>query len=57
LPLPDADSNCSAVETMRAMLARKIIRRRHAVGLFQVELARRTCFGLKPSLAANLSFV
>jgi len=30
-----------AIETMRAMLARKIIRRRRALGLSQVELARR----------------
>jgi transcriptional regulator with XRE-family HTH domain len=29
------------VETMRAILARKIIRRRRAAGLSQVELARR----------------
>ena len=33
LPRPDADGNYPAVETMRAMLARKIIRRRRAVGL------------------------
>jgi ribosome-binding protein aMBF1 (putative translation factor) len=41
LPRPDAEGNYPAVETMRAMLARKIIRRRRAVGLSQVELARR----------------
>ena len=41
LPRPDADGNYPAVETMRAMLARKIIRRRRSVGLSQVELARR----------------
>jgi DNA-binding XRE family transcriptional regulator len=41
LPRPDADGNYPAVETMRAMLARKIIRRRRALGLSQVELARR----------------
>lgn len=40
LPPPDADGNYPAIETMRAMLARKIIRRRRAVGLSQVELAR-----------------
>jgi DNA-binding XRE family transcriptional regulator len=41
LPRPDAEGNYPAVETMRAMLARKIIRRRRALGLSQVELARR----------------
>jgi DNA-binding XRE family transcriptional regulator len=41
LPSPDAKGNYPAVETMRAMLARKIIRRRRAVGLSQVELARK----------------
>jgi ribosome-binding protein aMBF1 (putative translation factor) len=41
LPPDDADGNYPAVETMRAILARKIIRRRRAVGLSQVELARR----------------
>ena len=41
LPTPDADGCYPAVETMRAMLARKIIRRRRALGLSQVELARR----------------
>jgi DNA-binding XRE family transcriptional regulator len=41
LPQPDADGNYPAVATMRVMLAQKIIRRRRAVGLSQVELARR----------------
>jgi predicted transcriptional regulator len=41
LPRADAGGNYPAVETMRAMLARKIIRRRRAIGLSQVELARR----------------
>ena len=41
LPPADADGNYPAVETMRAILARKIIRRRRAAGLSQVELARR----------------
>jgi ribosome-binding protein aMBF1 (putative translation factor) len=41
LPPGDADGNYPAVETMRAILARKIIRRRRAAGLSQAELARR----------------
>jgi DNA-binding XRE family transcriptional regulator len=41
LPSRDAHGNYPAVETMRVMLAQKIIRRRRAVGLSQVELARR----------------
>ena len=52
LPLPDADGNYPAVETMRAMLARKIIRRRRAVGLSQVELARRA--GIRPETLNRL---
>jgi DNA-binding XRE family transcriptional regulator len=41
LPEPDRNGNYPAVETMRVMLAQKIIRRRRAVGLSQAELARR----------------
>ena len=41
LPPADANGNYPAVETMRAILAKKIIRRRRAAGLSQVELARR----------------
>lgn len=52
LPLPDADGNYPAVETMRAMLARKIIRRRRAAGLSQVELARRA--GIRPETLNRL---
>ena len=52
LPLPDADGNYPAMETMRAMLARKIIRRRRTVGLSQVELARRA--GIRPETLNRL---
>ena len=52
LPLPDAEGNYPAVETMRAMLARKIIRRRRAAGLSQVELARRA--GIRPETLNRL---
>jgi DNA-binding XRE family transcriptional regulator len=41
LPPRDAHGNYPAVDTMRVMLAQKIIRRRRAVGLSQIELARR----------------
>ncbi len=41
LPLPDAQGNYPAVETMKAMIARDIIRHRRALGLSQAELARR----------------
>ena len=41
LPLPDAQGNYPAVATVRAMLARDIIRQRRALGLTQAELARR----------------
>jgi DNA-binding XRE family transcriptional regulator len=42
-PLPAADEHgyYPAAETARAILARKIIRRRRAAGLTQVQLARR----------------
>jgi DNA-binding XRE family transcriptional regulator len=52
LPPPDADGNYPAVETMRAILARKIIRRRRAVGLSQVALARRA--GIRPETLNRL---
>lgn len=41
LPAPDARGRYPAVETVRALLARKIVRRRKAVGLTQGELAKR----------------
>lgn len=41
LPPPDAAGNYPAVEAARVLLARKIIRRRRALGLTQAELARR----------------
>ena len=52
LPLPDTNGNYPPVETMRAMMARKIIRRRRTVGLSQVELARRA--GIRPETLNRL---
>ncbi|MHB1035702.1 MAG: helix-turn-helix transcriptional regulator [Pirellulales bacterium] len=40
LPAPDARGNYPAVEAVRVLLARKLIRRRRAVGLTQANLAR-----------------
>ncbi len=52
MPPPDADGNYPAVETMRAMLARKLIRRRRAVGLSQAALARLA--GVRPETLNRL---
>jgi ribosome-binding protein aMBF1 (putative translation factor) len=41
LPPPDAQGSYPAVATLRAMLARDIVRQRRALGLTQAELARR----------------
>ncbi len=41
LPSSDAQGNYPAVATLRAMLARDILRQRKALGLSQAELARR----------------
>ena len=41
LPPKDAHGNYPTIEAMRVTMARTIIRRRRAVGLTQVELARR----------------
>ena len=41
LPEPDAKGRYPAVEYARVSLARKIVRRRRAIGLTQVDLARR----------------
>jgi ribosome-binding protein aMBF1 (putative translation factor) len=46
LPAPDADGNYPADTTLAALVARKIVRRRRAVGLSQAELARRA--GIRP---------
>jgi transcriptional regulator with XRE-family HTH domain len=46
LPAADERGYYPAAETLRALLARKIIRRRRAVGLTQVELSRRA--GVRP---------
>jgi DNA-binding XRE family transcriptional regulator len=46
LPRPDAKGNYPAMEALRVVLARKIVRRRRAAGLTQVELARRA--GIRP---------
>jgi DNA-binding XRE family transcriptional regulator len=40
LPPPDAAGNYPAVETMRVMLAQKLIRARRAAGLTQAQLAK-----------------
>ena len=40
LPPPDSSGHYPAVETMRAMLAQKLIRDRRAAGLTQAELAK-----------------
>ena len=41
LPAPDANGNYPADETLAVLVARNIIRRRHAAGLTQAELAKR----------------
>lgn len=41
LPAPDADGDYPALESMRVILARKLIRARRALGWSQAELARR----------------
>lgn len=41
LPPADAEGNRPAVESLRVLLAQKLLRRRRAAGLSQVELARR----------------
>lgn len=46
LPEPDAEGNFPAVPYARASLARKIIRRRRAIGLTQSDLAKRA--GIHP---------
>jgi DNA-binding XRE family transcriptional regulator len=46
LPAPAADGNYPADETLAVLLARKLIRRRRAVGLSPAELARRA--GIRP---------
>lgn len=40
LPAPDAQGNYPAAEAARVLLARKLIRRRRALGLTQAELAK-----------------
>ncbi len=41
LPPTDAEGNRPAVESLRVLLAQKLLRRRRAAGLTQTELARR----------------
>jgi len=41
LPPADAEGNRPAAESLRVLLAQKLLRRRRAAGLSQVELARR----------------
>jgi DNA-binding XRE family transcriptional regulator len=52
LPPADAHGYYPAVETMRALLARDILRHRLALGLSQAELARRA--GIRPETLNRL---
>ncbi len=52
LPPADARGYYPAVETMRALLARDILRQRRALGLSQAELARRA--GIRPETLNRL---
>jgi DNA-binding XRE family transcriptional regulator len=52
LPAADARGSYPAVETMRALLARDILRHRRALGLSQAELARRA--GIRPETLNRL---
>jgi DNA-binding XRE family transcriptional regulator len=52
LPPADARGYYPAVETMRALLARDILRQRQALGLSQAELARRA--GIRPETLNRL---
>jgi DNA-binding XRE family transcriptional regulator len=46
LPKPNAEGHYPALESMRVLIARDIIRDRRRLGLTQVELARRA--GIRP---------
>jgi transcriptional regulator with XRE-family HTH domain len=52
LPPADTRGYYPAVETMRALLARDILRQRRALGLSQAELARRA--GIRPETLNRL---
>ena len=52
LPVTDAQGNYPAVEALRTVLARKIMRRRRAAGLSQVALAKRA--GIRPETLNRL---
>jgi DNA-binding XRE family transcriptional regulator len=52
LPSPLPNGNYPAVETIRAIYARKLIQERQAAGLSQAELARRA--GLRPETINRL---
>jgi DNA-binding XRE family transcriptional regulator len=52
LPATDAQGNYPAAEALRVVLARKIIRRRRAAGITQVELAKRA--GIRPETLNRL---
>jgi DNA-binding XRE family transcriptional regulator len=52
LPHPDAKGDYPAVEALRASMAQRILRRRRAAGLTQVELARRA--GIRPETLNRL---
>jgi DNA-binding XRE family transcriptional regulator len=52
LPCPDAKGNYPAAEALRAILARKFLRRRRAAGLTQVKLAKLA--GIRPETLNRL---
>ena len=52
LPKPDKDGNYPADEALAALVAGKLMRRRRAAGLTQVELARRA--GIRPETLNRL---
>jgi predicted transcriptional regulator len=52
LPVPDTQGNYPAVDALRTVLARKIIRRRRAAGLTQTELVKRA--GVRPETLNRL---
>ncbi len=52
LPRPDAKGNYPAAQALRVILARKILRRRRAIGLTQVKLAKLA--GIRPETLNRL---
>jgi DNA-binding XRE family transcriptional regulator len=52
LPPADVEGNYPAAEALDVLLARQVIRRRHAAGWTQVELARRA--GVRPETVSRI---